>query len=59
MLNGMRRLGYEMFKLAGIDVNVSLLYKFILFYSTIGNYHRRDGTGEEELTALLESAKWS
>ena len=54
------RLGYEMFKLSWYRRQCQLsYYKYIHFYSTIGNYPVRKGTGEEELTALLNLTEWS
>ena len=52
-VDGMRSLGYEMFKLAGIDVNASSPHKFTALLFDEWKLPRRQGTGEEELTALL------
>jgi DNA polymerase-1 len=47
------RLGYEMFQLAGVDVNPNSSEKVSNLLFDIWKLPRRKGTGEEELTALL------
>jgi len=47
------RLGYEMFQIAGIDVNVGSPVQVYSFLFDYWKLPRRDGVGEEELTALL------
>jgi DNA polymerase len=47
------RLGYEMYKLAGIDVNVSSPLQVHSLLFDYWKLPRRKGVGEEELTALL------
>ena len=47
------RLGYEMFELAGIDVNPNSAPAVYSLLFDIWHLPRRTGTGEEELTALL------
>jgi DNA polymerase len=47
------RLGYEMFQIAGIDVNVGSPVQVYSFLFDHWKLPRRDGTGEEELTSLL------
>jgi DNA polymerase-1 len=47
------RLGYEMFELAGVDVNCSSPVQVYSLLFDNWKLPRRDGVGEEELTALL------
>jgi len=47
------RLGYEMYQLAGVDINVSSPVQVYDFLFNVWKLPRRDGVGEEELTALL------
>lgn len=47
------RLGYEMFQLAGTDINVGSPVQVYDFLFNEWKLPRRDGVGEEELTALL------
>lgn len=47
------RLGYEMFQLAQIDVNVNSHVQVYSLLFDVWKLPRRDGTGEEELSALL------
>jgi DNA polymerase I-like protein with 3'-5' exonuclease and polymerase domains len=47
------RLGYEMFKLAGMDINPSSPLQVHALLFDEWKLPRRKGTGEEELTALL------
>jgi len=47
------RLGYEMFQLAGLDINVGSPLQVYDFLFNHWKLPRRDGVGEEELTALL------
>ena len=48
-----QRLGFEMFQLCGVDVNVSSPVQVYDFLFNHWKLPRRDGVGEEELTALL------
>jgi len=47
------RLGYEMFQLADVDINVGSPTQVYSFLFDQWSLPRRDGVGEEELTALL------
>jgi uracil-DNA glycosylase family 4 len=48
-----QRLGYEMYQLAGVDINVNSPVQVYSFLFDVWRLPRRDGAGEEELTALL------
>lgn len=47
------RLGYEMYKIAGEDINPASPTQVYSLLFDVWKLPRRDGTGEEELTALL------
>jgi|SRR5436190_862817 uracil-DNA glycosylase family 4 len=47
------RLGYEMYKIAGVDINVNSPVQVYSFLFDEWKLPRRPGVGEEELTALL------
>jgi len=51
------RLGYDMFKLAGVEINISSPLQVFDLLFNIWKLPARKGTGEEELTALL-NLKW-
>ena len=53
------RLGYEMFEIAGVDVNPGSPHQVMDSYLMKWKLPRRQGTGEEELTALSQSTEWS